>query len=354
MENEREEGKTLAWGLLPADWKEVCAEMKQPAFRAKQIWKWVQQRRVTSWDEMTDLPGAFRAELAGRFDLSAWTTDEFLEAGDGTRKLLLACRDGQHIESVIIPGRDRATVCVSTQAGCAFGCAFCATGQCGFERNLEAGEIVGQFMAACAASPRRITHIVFMGMGEPFANYDNVIRAIRILNDYDGAAIGARRMTLSTCGVVPGIERLATEGLQVELSISLHAPSNDLRSKLMPVNKRWPFEELLAACDVYMRKTGRIITFEYTMVSGFNDRPEDAEALIAAIKPIRGRVNLIPLSPVEGFDGTTPSPDHCDAFARHLERGGLNVTLRRSKGSGVAAACGQLRLNRGKASRRPS
>ena len=334
---------------MPADWKGLCAEMKQPPFRAKQIWKWIQQRRATSWDEMTDLPASFRGELAARFDLSAWTTDDFVEAGDGTRKLLLACRDGERIESVIIPGRDRATVCISTQAGCAFGCAFCATGKCGFDRNLETGEIVGQFMAACAASPRRITHIVFMGMGEPFANYDNVIRAVRILNDYDGAAIGARRMTLSTCGVVPGIQRLAGEGLQVELSISLHAPTNELRSKIMPVNKRWPFDELLEACDIYMRKTGRIITFEYTMVSGFNDRPEDAEALIAAIKPIHGRVNLIPLSPVEGFDGKTPSPERCDAFARQLERGGLNVTLRRSKGTGVSAACGQLRLARDKA-----
>ena len=242
MENEREGMKPLAWGLMPADWKDVCAEMKQPPFRAKQIWKWIQQRRATSWDEMTDLPASFREELAFRFDLSAWTTDDFVEASDGTRKLLLACRDGERIESVIIPGRDRATVCISTQAGCAFGCAFCATGKCGFDRNLETGEIVGQFMAACAASPRRITHIVFMGMGEPFANYDNVIRAVRILNDYDGAAIGARRMTLSTCGVVPGIQRLANEGLQVELSISLHAPTNELRSKIMPVNKRWPFD----------------------------------------------------------------------------------------------------------------
>ncbi len=344
-------GKPLAWGLLPADWQALCEELGQPKFRARQIWKWVQQRRATTWEAMTDLPAPLRAQLAERLDLLAWTTRDFQQAEDGVRKLLLACRDGQRIESVVIPGRDEATVCVSTQAGCAFGCAFCATGQCGLVRSLDAGEIVGQFMAAAAVAPRRLTHVVFMGMGEPFANYDNVLRAVRVLNDFDGCAIGARRMTLSTCGVVPGIERLAGEGLQVELSVSLHAPTDELRSRIMPVNRRWPLAELLAACGAYTERTGRIITFEYTLVDGLNDLPEHAARLVEILRPVRGRVNLIPLSPVEGFPGTTPSPRSCEAFARALERGGLNVTLRRSKGGGVAAACGQLRLNRGFATR---
>ena len=339
--------KPLAWGLLPAEWKAACAEFRQPAFRAKQIWKWLQQRRAISWDAMSDIPSALREKLAERYDITAWTDDAYEQsADDGVRKLLLCCRDGVRIESVIIPARDQSTLCISSQAGCAFGCAFCATGKCGFERNLEPGEIVGQFVAAAAVATRRLTHVVFMGMGEPFANYDNVIKAVRILNDFDGIAIGARRMTLSTCGVVPGIERLATENLQVELSVSLHAPTNELRSKIMPVNKRWPMDELMAACDNYTRTTGRVITFEYTLVDGFNNLPEHADRLIELIKPMKGRVNLIPLSPVEHFDGVAPDMESCEAFARRLQKAAINVTLRRSKGKGVTAACGQLRLSR--------
>ena len=296
---------------------------------------------------MTDIPTALRDKLAERYDITAWTDDAYEQsADDGVRKLLLCCRDGVRIESVIIPARDQSTLCISSQAGCAFGCAFCATGKCGFERNLEPGEIVGQFVAAAAVTTRRLTHVVFMGMGEPFANYDNVIKAVRILNDFDGIAIGARRMTLSTCGVVPGIERLANENLQVELSVSLHAPTNELRSKIMPVNKRWPMEELMAACDNYTRTTGRVITFEYTLVDGFNNLPEHADRLIELIKPMKGRVNLIPLSPVEHFDGVAPDLESCEAFARRLQKAAINVTLRRSKGKGVTAACGQLRLSR--------
>ena len=339
--------KPLAWGLLPAEWKAACAEFRQPVFRAKQIWKWLQQRRVISWDAMTDIPSALRDRLAERYDITAWADDAYEQsADDGVRKLLLCCRDGVRIESVIIPARDQCTVCISTQAGCAFGCAFCATGKCGFERNLETGEIVGQFIAAAAIAPRRLTHIVFMGMGEPFANYDNVLKAVRILNDFDGIAIGARRMTLSTCGVVPGIERLATENLQVELSVSLHAPTDAIRSKIMPVNKRWPIAELMAACDNYTRTTGRVITFEYTLVEGLNNLPEHADRLIELIKPMRGRVNLIQLSPVEHFDGVAPDLESCEAFARRLQKAAINVTLRRSKGKSVTAACGQLRLSR--------
>lgn len=339
--------KPLAWGLLPSDWRDICAEMGEPTFRSRQIWKWLQQRRVMSWDAMSDIPEPVRKTLADRFDISAWTDDTYEQsADDGVRKLLLGCRDGERIESVIIPARDQATACISTQAGCAFKCAFCATGKCGFDRNLEAGEIVGQFIAASTVSPRRLTHVVFMGMGEPFANYDNVLKAIRILNDFDGLAVGARRITISTCGVVPGIERLIAENIQVELSVSLHAPDDALRTKLMPVNKQWPLPVLMEACRNYTEKTGRIITFEYTLVEGLNDQPEHADKIIELVRPIRGRVNLIPLSPVKHFRGVAPSPEACIAFGRRLLRGGLNVTLRRSKGRSVTAACGQLRLSR--------
>ncbi len=336
-----------AWSLLPQDWRDRCAESHQPAFRAKQIWKWLYQDRVDTWDAMTNLPADLRQALAGRFRLSPWRAVEAQKAADGVTKLLLTCQDGQLIETVVIPSTERMTLCVSTQAGCAFGCAFCATGQCGWVRDLDAGEIVGQLMAAARHSaPRRITHVVIMGMGEPFANYDATLRAIRIINDYDGIGIGARRITLSTCGVVPGIQRLAGEGLQVELSVSLHAPTDELRSAIMPVNRKWPLPQLLAACDDYMQQTGRIITFEYTLVAGLNDAPGQADALLAIIRPIHGRINLIPLSPVAGFDGAPPSPEACEAFVQRLEQGGLNVTLRRSRGGGIDAACGQLRLRR--------
>ena len=338
--------RRLAWGLSPREWRDLFAELGQPAFRVRQVWDWLYVRRVASFDAMTNLSAALRAELARRVDLSPWTAVDSVEAGDGVRKLLLECRDGERIESVVIPSRDRATVCVSTQAGCGFGCAFCATGRCGFDRDLETGEIVGQFIAASAASALRPTNVVFMGMGEPMANYDRVMAAVRIFNDADGLAIGARRLTLSTCGVVPGIRRLAEEGLQVELSVSLHAPDDALRSRIMPVNRRWPIADLMAACRDYTSRTGRIITFEYTLVAGLNDSPGHAAALAGLVLPTHGRVNLIPLSPVAHFDGAAPAPEVCEAFARRLERSGVNVTLRRSKGGGVAAACGQLRLGR--------
>jgi 23S rRNA (adenine2503-C2)-methyltransferase len=336
-----------AWSLLPPEWLDVCAAAHQPAFRAKQIWKWLYQDRAESWSAMTNLPAAWRRELEQALPLSPWRAMESRQAADGVTKLLLTCQDGQSIESVIIPSDERTTLCVSTQAGCAFGCAFCATGRGGYVRNLDAGEIVGQFMAAGRGpAPRRLTHIVIMGMGEPFANYDATLRAVRIFNDYDGLGIGARRITISTCGVMPGIRKLAGENLQVELSVSLHAATDELRSAIMPVNRQWPLAELLAACAAYMERTGRIVTFEYTLVAGLNDGPAHADALLARIRPIRGRVNLIPLSPVDGYAGRPPASDVCEAFARRLQQGGINVTLRRSRGGGIDAACGQLRLRR--------
>jgi 23S rRNA (adenine2503-C2)-methyltransferase len=338
---------TLAWSLSRDEWTAMVAEMRQPAFRARQIWEWLYAKGAQSFDAMTTLPAALRQSLAERLVLSPWSAVDSVADSDGTRKLLLACPDGEHIESVIIPSsRETATLCVSTQAGCAFGCAFCATGKCGFDRNLETGEIVGQLMAARAVSPLRIDHIVFMGMGEPFANYENTLKAVRIFNDGDGLAIGARRMTLSTCGVVPGIRRLAGEGLQVELAVSLHAPNDTLRSQIMPVDKRWGIAELVGACRDYNAATKRIVTFEYTLVEGLNDTRACAAELAALLDPSFARVNLIPLSPVPHFDGRRPSPERCEAFASILRRRGLNTTLRHSKGSSVTAACGQLRLDK--------
>jgi len=305
-----------------------------------------------------------RGVLAEKVDVAALAVTEVRETPDGVRKLLSTCRDGELIESVLIPAEDRWTLCISSQAGCAYACAFCASGKAGFVRNLAAGEIVGQVLLAarwmrvrCAegrADPpdppkpvlERPQNIVVMGMGEPFANYDEVLKALHILNAPDGLNIGARHITISTCGVVPGIQRLADEGLQFELSVSLHAPNDALRTRLMPVNQRWPLPELLEACRDYTEKTNRIITFEYTLVRGVNDQPEHARELANLLRGWKCRVNLIPLSPVEEFDGEAPDERACEAFRNALESARISTTLRRSRGRQVDAACGQLRLRR--------
>ena len=253
------------------------------------------------------------------------------------------------METVLIPAaKDRRTVCVSSQVGCGCGCAFCASGLNGCTRSLSAGEIAAQAARAARLLGRRPDNVVFMGIGEPFLNYDAALAAARRMNDPapDGLGIGARRITVSTCGVVPGIERFAGEGRQFELSVSLHAPTDEQRAALMPVDRKWPLGVLVPACRAYTERTGRIVTFEYTLVAGFNDRPEDARALLALLRPFPSRVNLIPLNPVKEFSGRTPSAATCEAFRAALERGGLNATLRRSKGRGVNASCGQLRRAR--------
>ena len=335
--------KTALQGLFPDELRDVCTGAGFPAFRAKQLWQWLQCRHALSWDAMSNLPRAFRDALD-----ADWTPSPIRplrEAGDpgGTRKWLLGLDDGESLETVLIPARDRKTVCVSTQVGCKMACAFCASGKGGWIRNLSAGEIVAQVHHVAALSGGRPNNIVFMGMGEPFDNYDAVLRAVRLLNHLDGLAIGARKITLSTSGLVPGIRRLATEGLQVELSVSLHAPDPERRRRLMPVEGRWPMDELLAACRDYTAATKRIVTFEYTLVRGFNDSPDDAAQLAARLRGFPCRVNAIPLSPVAEFDGEAPSREACHAFLDALLRHGIEGTLRESKGKGVSAACGQLR-----------
>ena len=262
--------------------------------------------------------------------------------GASGERLLLELSDGEWVESVLLP---REGVCISTQIGCAVGCVFCMTGKSGLVRQLSDAEIVAQAVRAASLLGRRPDRIVFMGIGEPFANYENALWAARRMNAAEpaGLGIGARHITFSTCGVVPGIERFAREGMQFELSVSLHAPNNALRDRLMPVNRSWPLEKLIPACRAYTEQTGRIITFEYTLVAGFNDGPEQARELLRLLRPFPCRVNLIPLNPVPEFKGETPSAATCERFRVLLERGGLNATLRRSKGRGVNASCGQLR-----------
>ncbi len=351
-----------AWGLTPAEWAPLCHSLGLPAYRAAQIVTALYQNFAQSWQEVTTLPADLRARLAERLTLAPLTTAACDASPDGVRKLLLACHDGERVETVLIPSKGRLTQCLSTQVGCAFRCAFCASGAAGRVRDLSAGEIVGQVMAACQllraeappapSAPRpgprpalpRPGNLVVMGMGEPFDNYDETLRALRILNDPKGLAIGARHITLSTCGVVPGIRRLAEEGLQFELSVSLHAPNDALRTRLMPVNTRWPLAELLATCADYTARTKRLITFEYTLVHEVNDRPHHAAELVRLLRALPCKVNLIPLSPTPGFAGRRPEDRVCLAFLDALLKAKIATTLRQSRGRDVDAACGQLRL----------
>ncbi len=336
-----------AYDLAPDSWAERLAEWGEKPFRAAQLVQWL-YAPTASFAAMSNLPASLRDRLSAEFldlDGTAKVEDEGM-ADVGTRKLLLRLHDGQCVETVVIPSRERRTVCVSSQVGCAFHCAFCASGAMGFTRNLSRGEIVAQALRAEIAIGRRPDNVVFMGIGEPFANYDEVVAAVRTLNAPNGLGIGARRITISTCGVVPGIQRLAGEGLQAELSVSLHAPTDAQRSELMPVNRRWPLEQLIATCAEYTRQTDRIVTFEYTLVRDFNDSPADARALVRLLRGLKCRVNLIPLNPTEHFPGQTPPLSTLRGFQAFLQDAHVNTTLRVSRGGGMDAACGQLRLRR--------
>lgn len=338
--------KSLIHGLMRSELADVVSGLGEPAFRAGQIWAWLYAQRVSDWARMGNVPKGLRSVLSSRFDLVCCRVLQTEGSSVSARKLLIGLRDGETIEAVLIPAEGRRTVCVSTQVGCRFGCAFCASGQSGFRRNLEPGEMVGQILAAVGAGGEPATHVVFMGVGEPFDNYDALIRAVRIANDSHGLRIGARRMTISTCGIVPGIQRLATERIQVELSVSLHAASDALRTRLMPVNRTYPLEDLMEACRCYTESTGRIVTFEYTLVSGVNDSNRDAEALAERLCRFPCRANLIPLSVVPEFRGDPVSAPAIRRFAGIVRHSGVNCTVRNSEGAGIQAACGQLRANR--------
>lgn len=333
----------LIHGLTRDELARVCREAGAQPYRARQVWDWLYRKRVSEWDAMTNLPPALRAALSGRCLLRPAEALRVEGRPGHTRKILAGLADGEQVEEVLIPAARRRTVCVSSQVGCRFRCAFCASGQAGFRRNLEAGEMVGQALLAARLLEAAPTHVVFMGVGEPLDNYDAVLRAVRILNDADGLAVGARRITISTCGLVPGIARLAGEGLQVELSVSLHAPTDALRAELMPVNRRYPLAVLLEACRDYTARTGRIVTFEYTLIRGCNDAREHARALAALLKGLACRVNLIPLSPVAEFGYAASDAAAARLFTETLSRAGINATLRISRGASLDAACGQLR-----------
>ena len=333
-----------AWSILPEEWKPILTERGLRAFRADQILQSLYRDYITDWDQATTLPKDVRESLKTEFPITKAETLDVSTSSDGTQKLLIGFEDGNAVETVLIPATGRFTQCISTQVGCPMGCAFCASGSRGVVRSLTADEIVAEYMAGRRLG--EITNIVVMGMGEPFANYDETIRALKLINAGKGPNLGARHITLSTCGVVPGFAKLAAEGIQFELSVSLHAPNDTLRNELMPVNKRWPIDELLTACADYTTKTKRIITFEYTVIKGVNDSRACAEELARQVRRVpMAKVNLIPLSPVSHRpDFKTPDDQTLLMFLDVLMKNRVQTMLRRSRGKDANAACGQLRL----------
>ena len=315
-----------------------------PRFHARQIYRWVYKRGLTDFLQMTDLSLAARAQLAERWLISTPEVVRQERSQDGTTKFLLRLADGKHIESVFIPDTPAMTFCVSTQVGCAMKCAFCLTGRMGFDRNLTAGEIAGQVRVLARELGMLETpfNIVLMGMGEPLHNYDATMKALRMLADEHGLALPARRMTLSTVGVLPALERLATEPLMPNLAISLHGTTEDQRDLLVPINRKYGLKELLDACRRFPLARRERITFEYVLLKDVNDTPEDARRLVKLLHGIKGKVNLLPLNEAAGIPFERPADDRVNAFARLLAERGITVSVRRSRGRDIRAACGQL------------
>jgi 23S rRNA (adenine2503-C2)-methyltransferase len=328
------------------------ASLNEKPYRAKQVVDWLYEKRVNSFEEMSDLPLLLRQRLADEFRFGDLETVRVLGSKDTTRKFLFRLGDGNLIESVLIPASpalygersDRRTICVSTQVGCAYGCKFCASGLDGFSRNLDASEIVQQLLAVEKASGERIDNVVFMGMGEPLANFANVVRAIRIINAPWGLEIGARHITISTSGLAPQIKKLADEPLQSRLAISLHGATDDVRNRIMPVNRKFNLTTLLAACDYYASKKKQRIYFEYILIAGVNDSEEQAHLLAGHARRIGARINLIPYNTVEGLEWSRPSREKQERFLAIVRSHDVVATLRREKGHDIEAACGQLRL----------
>lgn len=314
-----------------------------PAFRAKQVRQWLDQG-VTDFEQMSNLPKDLRTYLVERYAVPGVTiVRKLVSAIDGTVKYLFRLDDGETVESVLMQYKHGWSQCLSTQVGCKMGCTFCATGMGGFIRNLSAAEMVAQIEAAQKDTGVRVSSIVLMGMGEPLDNYDQVVRFLRRLGEEGGVHIGMRHISLSTCGVVPGIYRLMEEQIPLTLSISLHAPNDTIRSRSMPVNKRWPMDELLKACRDYIQATSRRISFEYAMIDGVNDSDACAEELADRLRGMLCHVNLIPVNAVEGKKQKRSSRERIRAFMSILEKKGINATVRRTLGSDINASCGQLR-----------
>lgn len=323
----------------------------ETSYRADQILDWVFDKRVSSFGDMSNLPQDLRERLESEFELDAVRLREIYRAEDATEKFLFELGDGSLIETVLIPATpgltsrsNRRTVCVSTQVGCAYRCGFCASGLDGVKRNLSPAEIVDQIAAIQRHIDDRVENVVVMGMGEPLANYDNLMRALAIINAPWGLGIGARKITVSTVGLVPRIRQLASEPMQIRLAVSLHGATDDVRVKIMPVNSKYPLSALIDACRYYRETKGRMMTFEYILIDGVNDSLDQANHLSEITRDVRAKVNLIPYNEVAGLPLQRPTPERCKAFQKALIDRGVSATLRREKGDKISAACGQLRL----------
>jgi len=344
--------KRAIHSLLLDEIENHLATLSERPYRAKQIVDWLYEKRIGSFDEMSDLPHPLRQQLADEFRFGELETVRVLGSKDTTRKFLFRLGDRSLIESVLIPASpalygarsDRRTICVSTQVGCAYGCKFCASGLDGFSRNLDASEIVQQLLAIEKATGERIDNVVFMGMGEPLANFANVVRAIRIINAPWGLEIGARHITVSTSGLAPQIKKLADEPIQSRLAISLHGATDEVRNRIMPVNRKYNLTTLLAACDYYASRKKQRIYFEYILIAGVNDSEEQAHLLAGHARRIGARINLIPYNTVQGLEWSRPSREKQERFLSIVRGHGVVATLRREKGHDIEAACGQLRL----------
>jgi len=321
-------------------------------WREKQIREWIFQRFASSFEEMSNLPAALRSDLAGRFRLSAVEPVKIQGSADTTRKILWRLGDGSFLESVLIPanpGRDgdrsgRLTLCVSSQVGCAYGCRFCASGLDGWRRNLTSAEIVGQVLGAAKIAGRRPDNLVFMGMGEPLANLPRLRVAMEVLTAAEGVGIGARHLTVSTSGLAPQIEELAKFPGQFRLALSLHAGTNETRDKIMPVNRKYPLEKLIPACEAFAKTKRKMITFEYILLKELNDDPSEAQAVVRHARRLHAKVNLIPYNTVEGLPYERPTESAIRRFQKVFQDAGIEATVRREKGHDIDAACGQLRL----------
>ena len=331
--------------LSEAELEQQLIDLGQPKFRAKQVVQWIYEKGTHDFEQMTNLPKKLRETLSTQFCFGTLRIDMEQVSKDGTCKRLYRLADNKLIESVLMPYRDgRRTACISSQAGCAMGCKFCATGQMGFARHLSAEEIFEQaqrFSQELQQKGERLSNIVLMGMGEPFHNYNAVIEAIHLLKDRLG--IGARKITVSTVGLAPKIRAFAQEGLQVKLAISLHSTLDEERTAIMPINRKYPIEELISACREFVEVTNRRITFEYALINGQNDTPEEASRLRNLLQGLMCHVNVIPLNPTAGYDGAPSNPERAQAFIDILERGGIPATIRVRRGIDIDAGCGQLK-----------
>jgi len=338
------EKKIAIKGLCLKEVEEKLTREGFPSFRARQIFHWLYQQKVSSFQEMSNLPKKLLSWLDFVFIIEQMKPIKIQKSRDGSEKFLFQLNDGQLIESVLIRNKKRNTICISSQVGCLWNCLFCASGKGGFKRNLSTGEIIEQVLSVQKLTKEMIHNIVFMGMGEPFNNYNNVMKSIQIINSKQGINIGARKITISTCGIIPGIVKLMAYPMQIELSVSLHSADEKTRSVLMPVNNKYPLQELVNACRNYVRKKKRQVTFEYLMLRGINDSIEQANKLIHLIMDFDAKVNLIIYNPIDNQTDLLPSDEQTIfIFQRVLKENHIPVTIRHSRGQDINAACGQLR-----------